>query len=52
MNLGKSQFYGCDGTFRDTYIFLKNKYVNKKWANNDDWSHDPAQLFENKLKKF
>jgi len=32
--------------------FLTNKYVNKKWANNDDWSHDPAWLFENKIKKF
>ena len=32
--------------------FLTNKYVHKKWANNDDWSHDPAWLFENKPKKF
>lgn len=29
-----------------------NKYVHKKWANNDDWSNDPAWLFENKPKKF
>lgn len=32
--------------------FMTNKYVKKKWANNDDWSHDPAWLFENKPKKF
>lgn len=32
--------------------WLTNKYVHKKWANNDDWSHDPAWLFENKPKKF
>jgi len=32
--------------------FMTNKYVHKKWANNDDWSHDPAWLFENKPKKF
>jgi hypothetical protein len=32
--------------------FLTNKYVHKKWANNDDWSNDPAWLFENKPKKF
>ena len=31
---------------------MTNKYVNKKWANNEDWSHDPAWLFENKPKKF
>ena len=24
MNLSKSQFYGCDGTGRDTYISLAN----------------------------
>ena len=24
MNLGKSQYYGCDGTGRDTYIFNIN----------------------------
>jgi hypothetical protein len=32
--------------------FLTNKYVNKKWANNDEWSNDPAWLFENKSSKF
>lgn len=32
--------------------FLTNKYVHKKWANNDEWSNDPAWLFENKLSKF
>ena len=32
--------------------FLTNKYVHKKWANNDDWSNDPAWLYENKPKKF
>ena len=32
--------------------FLTNKYVHKKWANTDDWSNDPAWLFENKPKKF
>ena len=32
--------------------FLTNKYVHRKWANNDDWSHDPAWLWENKPKKF
>lgn len=32
--------------------FLTNKYVNKKWANTDDWSNDPAWLYENKPKKF
>ena len=24
MNLGKSQYYGCDGTGRDTYIYNIN----------------------------
>ena len=32
--------------------FMTNKYVHKKWANNEDWSNDPAWLFENKPKKF
>jgi hypothetical protein len=32
--------------------FLTNKYVNKKWASNDEWSNDPALLFENKISKF
>ena len=32
--------------------FLTNKYVHKKWANNEDWSNDPAWLYENKPKKF
>jgi len=32
--------------------FMTNKWVNKKWANHDDWSHDPAWLYENKPKKF
>ena len=31
---------------------MTNKYVHKKWANNEDWSNDPAWLFENKPKKF
>lgn len=31
---------------------MTNKYVHKKWANTDDWSHDPAWLFENKPKKY
>ena len=30
---------------------MTNKYVDKKWAS-DDWSHDPAWLYENKQKKF
>ena len=32
--------------------FMTNKYINKKWADNDNWSHDPAWLYENKPKKF
>jgi hypothetical protein len=32
--------------------FMTNKYVHKKWANNEDWNNDPAWLFENKPKKF
>jgi len=32
--------------------FLTNKYVHKKWANSEDWSNDPAWLYENKPKKF
>ena len=32
--------------------FLTNKYVHKKWANNEEWSNDPAWLFENKISKF
>jgi len=31
---------------------MTNKYINKKWADNDNWSHDPAWLYENKPKKF
>jgi len=31
--------------------FMTNKYVNKKWAD-ENWSHDPAWLYENKPKKF
>lgn len=31
---------------------MTNKYVKKIWANTDDWSHDPAWLYENKPKKF
>jgi hypothetical protein len=31
---------------------MTNKYVNKKWANTEEWSHDPAWLYENKPKKF
>jgi len=30
---------------------MTNKYVNKKWAD-DNWSHDPAWLYENKPAKF
>ena len=30
---------------------MTNKYVHKKWAN-DDWNNDPAWLYENKPKKF
>jgi len=32
--------------------FMTNKYVHKKWANNEDWNNDPAWLFENKPKKY
>ena len=32
--------------------YLTNKYVNRKWANNEDWNNDPAWLWENKPKKF
>jgi len=32
--------------------FLTSKYVNRKWANNEDWNNDPAWLYENKPKKF
>jgi hypothetical protein len=32
--------------------FMTNKYVHKKWANTDEWSNDPAWLYENKPKKF
>lgn len=31
--------------------FMTNKYVNKKWVD-ENWSHDPAWLYENKPKKF
>lgn len=31
---------------------MTNKYVHKKWADNDNWSNDPAWLYENKPKKF
>ena len=31
---------------------MTNKYVNKKWADNENWSHDPAWLYENKPAKF
>ena len=31
--------------------FMTQKYINKKWAD-DNWSHDPAWLFENKPNKF
>lgn len=37
---------------REVTDFLTNKYVHKKWANTDDWSNDPAWLYENKPKKF
>ena len=30
---------------------MTNKYVNKKWAD-ENWSHDPCWLYENKPKKF
>lgn len=32
--------------------YLTNKYVKKKWANNEDWNNDPVWLYENKPKKF
>ena len=31
--------------------FMTNKYVHKKWCD-DNWSNDPAWLYENKPKKF
>ena len=37
---------------REVTDFLENKYVKKKWANTEEWSHDPAWLYENKPKKF
>lgn len=37
---------------REVTEFLENKYVKKKWANTDEWAHDPAWLYENKPKKF
>lgn len=30
---------------------MTNKYVNKKWCD-ENWSHDPAYLYEQKPKKF
>lgn len=32
--------------------FMTNKYVHKKWADTENWSNDPAWLYENKPKKF
>ena len=43
---------GPNASNHEVTEFLTNKYVHKKWANNDDWSNDPAWLYENKPKKF
>jgi len=43
---------GSNASNHEVTEFMTNKYVNKKWADNDNWSHDPAWLFENKPSKF
>ena len=43
---------GQNASNHEVTEYMTNKYVKKKWANNDEWSHDPAWLFENKPKKF
>lgn len=43
---------GPNASNHEVTQYLTNKYVDKKWANHDDWSHDPAWLYENKPKKF
>jgi len=43
---------GPNATNYEVTDFMTNKYVNKKWADNDNWSNDPAWLFENKPNKF
>lgn len=52
-NLPKTfQKPGPNASNHEVTEFMTNKYVHKKWANNDDWSHDPAWLYENKPKKY
>ena len=43
---------GPNASNHEVTQFLTKKYVDKVWANHDDWSHDPAWLYENKPKKF
>lgn len=43
---------GSNASNAEVTEFMTNKYVKKKWANNDDWSNDPATLFETNKKKF
>lgn len=42
---------GPNASNHEVTQYLTNKYVDRKWAS-DDWSHDPAWLYENKPKKF
>lgn len=43
---------GSNASNYEVTEFMTNKYVHKKWADNDNWSNDPAWLYENKPKKF
>lgn len=43
---------GPNASHYEVSEFLTSKYVHKKWADNDNWSNDPAWLFENKPAKF
>ena len=43
---------GPNASNHEVTQYMTNKYVDRKWANHDDWSHDPAWLYENKPKKF
>jgi hypothetical protein len=43
---------GSNASNYEVTEFMTNKYIHKKWADNDNWSNDPAWLYENKPKKF
>lgn len=43
---------GSNASNYEVTEFMTNKYINKKWADIDNWSNDPAWLYENKPKKF